>query len=206
MPTTKTGGLTKPSGYAFDGSNPSPATTCGSSPLAASTRLCGPFLFVPACVTLSRRGPVCCGAHGHIADGVPGGGSGVLNRRLPRTAMDGPCRRRVPAWRAPLSRALHPARRPRPSDFSGRRLGEGRVQAVGGHGQAAPAAGGRGPGRPRPGSGRRSRRKGGRWHRRGTVRSGPGTSPDSWHADFGRLGKVHFFSVVGARNLPRATC
>ena len=30
-------------GYAFDGSNPSPATTCENGPLAADLRLCGPF-------------------------------------------------------------------------------------------------------------------------------------------------------------------
>jgi hypothetical protein len=31
-------------GFAFGGSNPPPATTCGNGPLAADLRLCGPFL------------------------------------------------------------------------------------------------------------------------------------------------------------------
>jgi hypothetical protein len=58
-------------GYAFGGSNPSPATTCENGPLAGNSRLGGPFFFVPPCVTLSRCRPLCCGAHGHIADGIP---------------------------------------------------------------------------------------------------------------------------------------
>ena len=64
----------------------------------------------------------------------------------------------------------------------------------------------RGPGRPRPVSGRRSRRKGGRWHRQ--ARCGP---VQGLLRIFGMRisvgwAKIHFFSAVGARNLPRATC
>jgi hypothetical protein len=57
-------------GSAYVGSNPTPATTCGNSPLAANSRLGGLFFSVPWCVTLSRCGPLCCGVHGRIADGV----------------------------------------------------------------------------------------------------------------------------------------
>src|SRR5580698_5377505 len=44
-------------GSAYVGSNPTPATTCRNGPLAANSRLCRPFLFVPACVTFSRCRP-----------------------------------------------------------------------------------------------------------------------------------------------------
>jgi hypothetical protein len=58
-------------GSAYVGSNPTPATTCGNGPLAGNSRLCGPFSFVPACVTLSRCRPSCCAVHGRMADGRP---------------------------------------------------------------------------------------------------------------------------------------
>ena len=57
-------------GSAYDGSNPSPATTCGNGPLAANSRARRAVLLVPACVISYRRGPSCCGVHGRIADGV----------------------------------------------------------------------------------------------------------------------------------------
>ena len=41
--TGSTWAVCKTVGFAFGGSNPPPATTCENGPLAASTRLCGPF-------------------------------------------------------------------------------------------------------------------------------------------------------------------
>ena len=45
-------------GYAFGGSNPPPATSCESGPLAADLRLCGPFCFIPLCHLGSLQGAV----------------------------------------------------------------------------------------------------------------------------------------------------
>jgi hypothetical protein len=53
-------------------------------------------LSVPACVTLSRCRPRCCGVHGRIADGVRACLSVGVTVGFPRTATDGPRRRRVP--------------------------------------------------------------------------------------------------------------
>ena len=64
------GGLTKTAGYAFDGSNPSPATTCGNGSASCVNVAMRAVSFVQACVTLSRRGPACCGGHGYMTDGV----------------------------------------------------------------------------------------------------------------------------------------
>jgi len=44
---------------------PPPAKT---PPWLRILALAGRFFSVPACVTLSRGGPLCCGVHGHIAD------------------------------------------------------------------------------------------------------------------------------------------
>jgi len=41
------GAYCKTVGSAYVGSNPTPATTCENGPLAAETRLCGPFLLCP---------------------------------------------------------------------------------------------------------------------------------------------------------------
>jgi hypothetical protein len=73
------------------GSNPTPATTCENGPLAGISRLCGPFSFVPACVTLSRCKPSCCGVHGRIADGCPccqDGRCGPLGRSVRTVGAD----------------------------------------------------------------------------------------------------------------------
>ncbi len=64
------GGLTKTAGYAFDGSNPSPATTCGNDSASCVNVAMRAVSFVQACITLSRRGPACCGGHGYMTDGV----------------------------------------------------------------------------------------------------------------------------------------
>jgi hypothetical protein len=74
-------------GSAYDGSNPSPATTCGNGPLAAMSRARRAVLLVLGCVILYHRGPSCCGVHGRMADGICAPGrSGHL---IPRTATDG---------------------------------------------------------------------------------------------------------------------
>ncbi len=65
------GGVCKTVGSAYVGSNPTPATTCETGPLAGNSRLRGPFSFVPACVTLLRCRPSYCAVHGRIADGRP---------------------------------------------------------------------------------------------------------------------------------------
>ena len=81
-------------GSAYDGSNPSPATTSGNGSLAANSRARRVVLLVPACVILYRRRPSCCAVHGRMADGVRAGRS-VCTVGFPRTATDGPRRRRV---------------------------------------------------------------------------------------------------------------
>ena len=75
LPERPKGAVCKTVGYAFGGSNPPPATSCENGPLAANCRLCGPFCLVPPCVTLCRCRPLCCGVHGHIADGDSGQGA-----------------------------------------------------------------------------------------------------------------------------------
>ena len=69
--------------------NPSPATPCGNGPLAAHMRLCGPFFFVPRCVTLQRCMALSCGVHGRIADGNRGQGALRGTVGFARTATDG---------------------------------------------------------------------------------------------------------------------
>jgi hypothetical protein len=69
-------------GSAYDGSNPSPATTSGNGPLAGIYRLGGPFCYVPPCVIAGRWGPGCCGVHGHMADGVGAARTVGVHRRL----------------------------------------------------------------------------------------------------------------------------
>ena len=84
-------------GSAYVGSNPTPATTCENGPLAGNSRLCGPFSFVPACVTLSRCRPSCCAVHGRIADGRPcrkDGRCAQLRRSVCTVAAVGVHRRR----------------------------------------------------------------------------------------------------------------
>ncbi len=46
------GGLTKTAGYAFDGSNPSPATTCGNGSASCVNVAMRAVSFVQACITL----------------------------------------------------------------------------------------------------------------------------------------------------------
>ena len=55
---------------AFDGSKPSPATTCGNGSASCVNVAMRAVSFVQACITLSRRGPACCGGHGYMTDGV----------------------------------------------------------------------------------------------------------------------------------------
>src|SRR5690349_4766196 len=55
--------------------------------------LAGRFFSVPACVTLSRCRPSCCGVHGRIADGVRACRAVGDTVGFPRTAMDEPRRR-----------------------------------------------------------------------------------------------------------------
>jgi hypothetical protein len=80
-------------GSAYVGSNPTPATTCGNGPLAAETRLWGPFLLVTPCIRVCHCGSVCCGVHGCIADGVRAVRTVGAHRRLfygrPRTGRVG---------------------------------------------------------------------------------------------------------------------
>jgi Lantibiotic biosynthesis dehydratase C-term len=51
-------------------SSTAPATTCENGPLAANSRLCGPFFSVPPCIALSRCKPLCRGVHERMVDGV----------------------------------------------------------------------------------------------------------------------------------------
>src|SRR5580698_11441968 len=95
LPEWPKGTVCKTVGSAYVGSNPTPATTCGNGPLAGNSRLCGPFSFVPMCVTLSRCRPSCCGVHGRIADDVRACRAVGVTAGFPRTATDGPSRRRV---------------------------------------------------------------------------------------------------------------
>ena len=84
-------------GFAYVGSNPTPATSCENGPLAAYSRAGGAFFSVPSCVTLSRCGPSCCAVHGRIADGRPCGWaarSGQLRRSVCAVATVGAHRRR----------------------------------------------------------------------------------------------------------------
>jgi hypothetical protein len=58
--------------------------------------LAGRFFSVPACVTLGRCRPSCCGVHGRIADGRPCCLDGrCAPSAFPRTATDGPRQRSV---------------------------------------------------------------------------------------------------------------
>ena len=59
-------------GFAYPGSNPGPATTCGNAPLAANSRLRGAFCVGYSGATLLHFGSRCCCVHGRIADGVQG--------------------------------------------------------------------------------------------------------------------------------------
>lgn len=59
----------------------------GNGPLAANSRLRGPFCFVPPCVTVSRCRLLCCGIHGHSVRAVRTVGETV---GFPRTATDRP--------------------------------------------------------------------------------------------------------------------
>jgi hypothetical protein len=68
--------------------------TSGNGPLAGNSRLCGPFCVVPSCVTAGRCRPACCGGPRTHSGPYPGGGSGVRNRRFPRTATDWSARAR----------------------------------------------------------------------------------------------------------------
>ena len=97
LPERPKGAVCKTVGYAFGGSNPPPATTCENGPLAADLRLCGPFCFVPWCVTLGRCRAACRGIHGHIADSVRAVRTVGDTVDFPRTATDRPRWRRVPA-------------------------------------------------------------------------------------------------------------
>jgi hypothetical protein len=48
LPEWPKGAVCKTVGSAYVGSNPTPATTCENGPLAADSRLCGPFVLCPA--------------------------------------------------------------------------------------------------------------------------------------------------------------
>jgi hypothetical protein len=93
-------------GSAYVGSNPTPATTCEDGPLAGNSRASGPFLLCPAaCHLVALRVGVsrCPRTHSGRASVSPA--RSVCTVGFPRTATDGPFWRRVPACRAPLSRA-----------------------------------------------------------------------------------------------------
>jgi len=92
-------------GSAYVGSNPTPATTCGNGPLAADSRLCGPFFLCPVMCHLVALGGAVSRCPRTYSGRDPCPRTVGAHRRLfygrPRT---GPCQRRVPARRAPLSR------------------------------------------------------------------------------------------------------
>src|SRR5580693_2703917 len=59
LPEWPKGAVCKTVGSAYVGSNPTPATTCENGPLAANSRLCGPFLLCPAmCHLVALRAAV----------------------------------------------------------------------------------------------------------------------------------------------------
>src|SRR5215469_6273105 len=58
LPEWPKGAVCKTVGFAYVGTNPTPATTCENGPLAANSRAGGRFFSVPACV----RPGTCCAA------------------------------------------------------------------------------------------------------------------------------------------------
>ena len=94
LPERPKGAVCKTVGSAFDGSNPSPATTSQDSPQPGASPVRGLFFSVPLRVTWYGCGSLCCGAHGRIADGSAPPGRWVAPSAFPRTATDGP----LAAW------------------------------------------------------------------------------------------------------------
>jgi hypothetical protein len=89
LPEWPKGAVCKTVGSAYDGSNPSPATTSGNGPLAGIPRLGGPFCCVPPCVSVCRCRAACGGSYGRMADEIRAGRAVGVTAGFPRTATDG---------------------------------------------------------------------------------------------------------------------